>query len=1053
MALVYLLIVLLGWEFWVRIPVELVPDTSLPAITVTYSWGGTSPEAMERDITRKVEGLARQLKGVKKLQSVTTEGTSQVTIQFQKNVPVDYRIVEMREMLNNLSNNLPLDVSQPNITKQIPKQLQDTRDFMVWSVSGAMNRYDLLDWAQRNLKIPLSGMDGIADVQLSGVRDPALTITFNPDYIQKWHLSVNRILGQIRTGMDWNTAGYLSPAAKRIPMVQLPEYKTLNGIRQFPVQLPDSSGIVRLSSIATVAMQDYPEHSLQRFNGKPALTLIIEKTPGADALNLAARVNAKMAQLRKSLPPGVTLHLEHDSTKELRERLTNLDQQAWFSLGCVFLILLIFIWELRAPFIILSSIIFSVLMSIGLLYLVGYTLNIFTMAAITIALGMLVDNAIVVFEQVRPELPEEREQRIHHVSEGVKRVTVPVIGNTLTTVCIFIPMLFALTKLRYFLVPLGVGLTLTLLSSVVICLTWIPYALVWLIPRRNLNISFLKKIRNKLEQIRKKSRIPERMWLLGLLWRHRVRWLVYITLIFLIGIPLFLIPEPKWAQNDDAKGLEKLSMVYFNNRKEIDSWIGGISYRFYNNAYFGQPFQSGGGEVLTVDITAPMGTPLTELNKIAGNFERIAQPYKYALDYFETEVSDYNYNARIQFYFKKAYLDKAAPYMLKNDATYLAARTGNTNISVSGFGQGYYSGGGGSGSSYSYKLTGYSYDALLSVAKDIKRRLQKNPRVRNIDISGSGYFYRSGLYHYVLHPNNKLLYRYGLTKSSLYQTLYPEISQAATYGRVQFGGRQVYLMGRIARPDHAYTSLMTKPRQTGNVIYKLGEVASLKKQKVMSQITKENQRYVRYVSFSFIGPYEYGQTLAKSLLKKLPLPVGIHANIPNYNFGNTNSEYQGLAEVLLFALLIVWMIVSALLESWWEPVIILLSVPLSLVGVMYCVLQYDLSFGNGAFAGTLLLVGVVVNNAILLLHGRQLQGFGGVNGARAWIYTYRDRMRSVILTTLTTLAGLLPLMLQNTSEFWHNMAIVVFWGLSVSTVLIVLLAGIWEKKLIFSHFR
>lgn len=270
---------------------------------------------------------------------------------------------------------------------------------------------------------------------------------------------------------------------------------------------------------------------------------------------------------------------------------------------------------------------------------------------------------------------------------------------------------------------------------------------------------------------------------------------------------------------------------------------------------------------------------------------------------------------------------------------------------------------------------------------------------------------------------------------------------------VQFKGRMVYLLGRIGRKNHTYSRLMRRLRQTGNVVYALSEVASLKKEGIMSQITKENQSYVRYVSFNFIGPYQYGRNIQKELLKKLPLPVGVHAHLPDYSMSGNNSEIMGLLEVLLFALLIVWMIVSALLESWWEPIIILLSVPLSLVGVMYCVLHYDISFGNGAFAGTLLLVGVVVNNAILLLHGRQLQALGGVNGARAWIYTYRDRMRSVILTTLTTLAGLLPLMLQNTSEFWHNMAIVVFWGLSVSTVLIVLLAGIWENKLILTQFR
>ncbi len=1049
MALVYLLIALLGWQFWMRIPVELTPDTSLPSVTVTYSWGRTSPEAMEKEVTRKVEDLARRLRGVKRIRSITSEGNSQVTIEFQKQVPVDYRIVELREMLNTLNDQLPPTIFLLPITKQVPKQLEDTRSFMVWSISGSMNRYDLLDWARRTIKIPFSGMKGVSGVQLTGVRDPALTITFNPDYVREWNLSVTQIMGRIRQGMQWKTAGYLNPAAVRIPVVQIPEYQSLNDIRHLPIQLPDSSGTVQLGDIASVSMQDYPVKELQRFNGKPALTLILDKTPGADALTLAARIRKRMDQIQRSLPPGVTIHLEHDATQQLKRRLTNLSEQSWFSLGCVFLILLLFIWELRAPLIILSSILFSILLSIAVLYLAGYTLNIFTMAAITIALGMLVDNSIVVYEQVRPSLPAKREERFAHVSRGVKLVVVPIIGNTLTTVGIFIPLLFALNKMHYFLVPLSVGLTLTLLASILISLTWIPYALVWLIPQKPVGKKQKHgtETRLPLKKYLLYLHIPNRWWLRMFLWRHRFRWLFYLALILVIGIPVFLIPTPSWFQNGKAAGWQKATMWYFRNRKDIDSWIGGVSYRFYTNAYFGQPFTMNGGEVLSVTINTPLGTPLSAINKMARNFERIAKPYTYALGYFETEVSEY-YGARIRFYFKKPYLTKAAPYLLKNDAIYLAARTGNSNISVSGFGQGYYSGGGGGGGSYSYKLTGYSYDDLLRVAQDIKRRLEKNPRVRDVNINATGFYGRSDLFQYKLEPNDGKLYRIGLTRQALVQTLMPEINPTAAYGRVQFGGKQVYLMGRIAHQEHAHSRLMIKTRRTGNVIYDLNEVATLKKEGVMSQITKEDQSYVRYVRFNYIGPYQYGKGLAKTVLKELPLPVGVHAAIPQFSIGTNNSKKGGMALVLLFALVIDWMVVSALLESWWEPVIILISIPLALIGVMFCILHYDLPFGNAAFAATLLLVGVVVNNAILLLHGRQLRAIGGVRGARAWIYTYRDRMRSVILTTLTTLAGLLPLTLQNTSEFWKNMGIVVFWGMSVSTVLIILLAGIWEKTLV-----
>ncbi|HKJ30187.1 MAG TPA: efflux RND transporter permease subunit, partial [Balneolales bacterium] len=735
-----------------------------------------------------------------------------------------------------------------------------------------------------------------------------------------------------------------------------------------------------------------------------------------------------------------------------RNQINSLGQQAWYSLLCVFLVLLLFIHEFRAPLLILSSIALSVLLSIILLYLSGYTLNLYTMAAITIALGMVVDNAIVVYEQVRPGLPDSRKERIRHVAGELRNVIVPVIGNTLTTVGIFIPLIFALQNQRFFLEPLGIAMSLTLLSSILICLTWIPYALIWLIPLRFHTFSFIQTAKKRISGISHniRSYLPSgrRVALLFFYYLHKLRWPVYIALIFLIGIPLFLIPAPNESGSSTSSHWYD---YYFQNRNKIDNIIGGLSYRFYSNTYFGQPFNISQNQTLSVDINTPLGTPLKEIDKIAHNFEAIAGPYRYAMDYFKTQESEQS-GARITYHFKKQFVDSAEPYMLKNDAIYLAARTGNSSIGVNGFGQGYYSGGGGGSVSFRYKLTGYSYNQLLNLANEIKRRLVRNPRVSKVDLTSTSYFSRNNLYQYVLRFNKNRLLLKDLNQGLVTQNLELETNDKYSIGRVYLDNRQLYLMARMKRPERVQNHLMTEHRKVNGKVFSLNQVGHIKKERVMSTIRKDNQSYTRYVSFNFIGPYEYGQQFAKHILKQLPVPLGAKVSFGgSYSFGQNSKQMHNLILLIIAAIVVVWMIVSALLESWGEPLVIILSIPLSFIGIMSGFLYTYMDFGRGAFAGTMLLIGVVVNNAILLMHGHRLQEQKGIRGTRSWIYTYKNRMTSVLLTTMTTLAGLIPLMLQGSSEFWNTMSVTVFWGLSISTVLIVMLAGIWDKQLVISN--
>ena len=1029
-----------------NIPMELAPDAQLPSLTVTHSWGSTSPEVMEQEVTRKVEQAASRLRDVESINSTTREGFSSVTVRFRREAPVDFRSIELQEALYTIGEILPPTVIQRPISRAVPRELQAMQTFLVYSLHGDMPRRNLLELAQQRIRLPLMGIDGLAGIQLDGVREPALTIVFDTPQLELLGLRPAEIMSQVNRSLNWHSAGFTEQSSQRLSLLVPPQFITVQDIEQKRISLPGSQRQITLGDIARVEIRDYPDNQRRRINGNPALTIQFDKEPGADALSLAESIMQRVAQIQSELPPGITLRLELDNTERLREQLGELQTQSLYSLLAVFLVLLLFIRRFRAPFIILGSIVFSILISISLLLLTGLSINLLTLAGLTVAIGMIIDNAVVVFEIVNPGLPEGRDARIQHLRKQIRRAIVPVIGSTLTTIGIFIPLIFAMETNRALLVPLGTALSFTLLASVLVSLTWIPYALIWLLPAG-------VKERVTYKEIRKGGLFRKINLLRLFYWRRRLRWVLVAGVVAAIGVPLFAIPEPierPGAEDVAETTLQKasgwmlsLTRPYFSNRNTIDPWIGGITYRFFKQTYFGEPWGFSTGASIFVSINTPQGTPLDEIDKIARNFEVIAEPYTDYFDYYETRVSE-QFGARLIFHLKPEALMQPGPYIFYAEASYLAARTGNSRISVSGIGDSFSSGGFSSVNSR-ITLRGYSYLELEQTAQRMQERLEQNRRVQNVDINQTGFWGRNDLRQYTLELDDSAIRAKGLNRRSVLEAIQVDINPENTYGRVEFQGQQMYLMGTGARASTYWMDFRDRPRQYGNTLFTMGEIAELELRDVMSDIRRENQAYTRGIAYDFLGPEPLARRHRNELLESFPLPIGVQLHEPTFwSFGSPAAQ-QNLVLIVLMALLSVWMIVSALLEKWLDPIWVIVSVPLALLGVMSGVLYHGLNFSQGAIAGTLLSVGVVVNNAILLMHEKERLRKDAIFGLRSWVYVYRSRFRAIIITSLTTIAGLLPLILFGSDPVWISLAVVVSWGLGFSTVLLLLLTGLFGR--------
>ncbi len=991
---------------------------------------------MEQEITRKVEREANRLRDVTDIRSITQEGRSTVTITFRKGAPVDYRVLELREYLFSLDETMPESISPPSITRQVPEELEDRQTFMVYTLNGKLPPRQLLEYTRTSIKPKLLALDGLAEVKIQGVLDPALVIEFNAEKLEKYHLSPTTILRQIKEQLSWRSAGFVDQGASRYSLIMPPKFKNTSDIAGLKIQLPNSLKQLRLDDFAKVAIQEYPAKSIRRINGNPALTIEFVKESGADAFQLAEDILESMNHIEVSLPENLNLMLTVDSTEELREQFDDLQLQAILSGILVFLVVILFIRKIRAPVVIIGSVLFSVLLSLICLYLLDYSLNIITLAGLTIALGMLIDNAVVVFEQLNPGLPNDKSNRLRHIQKQLPKAVVPVLGSTFTTVGIFVPLLFALDELRIFLVPLAVALTVTLLCSVVIAFTWIPYSLIWLTP-------FVKSSKKK----NRFRAFSQRMLLWSFVIKSKLRWVLPIVLIAVIGIPIFAIEEPTWDAEEGTKWPE-FTKAYFNNRDMIDPWVGGLTKRFVDDTYFGSPWRGRAEEMVSVYIRSPQGTPLSEIDKIVQNYEKIAKPYGNIFKYYEANMSEY-YGARMQFVIKPEYLRRTEPYLFYGEAIYLGARTGNVATSVSGLNiPGISTGFGGGSSNHSIQLTGFSYNELLGLAKDLERRLKKSRRVREVDINSSYYSRRDDFQQYKLRLDDAKILAKNLDRRQVISTLMLDLNPTNTIGKVEFEGQEMYLLGRSQQGRTYENDMMQKVRNFGGTRFNMAGIGHIVQEGGLNEIRRTNQSYERTVNVDYLGNYRMAREYIQQVIEQTPVPVGASIEFGRGFFGfSQDKNTRNIIFIALLSLLSVWMIVSALLESVKYPLFVIMAVPYSLIGIMLGALGNDLAFDRGAIAGALLCIGVVVNNAILIYHQKQLENGNGIFGLRCWMHVYQKRIRAILITTVTTITGLIPMMLFGSNEFWENLAIVVIWGLSASTILLLIMTGLrWKKE-------
>jgi HAE1 family hydrophobic/amphiphilic exporter-1 len=1007
-AMAYTAVALLGVFAWRNIPIELLPDTQLPRLTVSGSWDGSSPETVEAFLTSPLESTIQQIRGVEKVTSRSVEGSTSISIEFDRDTDMDFARLDLSERITQLEDELPDGIGRITVSPYVPDEFADqTRPFLQYTFTGPYT-LEALQLHLDEVVVPeLSQVEGVALVEARGARRRVLEIRvdeaesraigLSPFQVQAAiaELDLVREAGVIRQGEQERTVTVVNRPQSAADIADA-VLTTLNG------------RIIRVADVATISDTFEEARGYQRINGSAAVQLQLIKEIGSNTVRVAEAARAKMAELERLNPYGSRFILNNDESEEIEEQLTDLRGRALVAAGVIFVVLLVFLGSLRSAGLIFATIAFSVLISLNLIYFGGLTLNLLTLMGLALGFGLIVDNSIVVLENVfrRWQGGEGAEAA---AEEGAREVVLPIFASTATTLIVFVPFVYLQGELRVFYVPLAIVVALTLTASIFVAFTFIPsLSARWLRkgPRRALvpitSVAGASGGAGSSDAPASDERPP-----------------LYVR--FYAAVVGFNMRHP-WIAIFVTLGVFGLSWYGFDNyvtRGRV--WAGGGS----------------GSTYITINVSLPRGSNLERTDQLVRFFEdKLAlEP---TVEQYVSNVSETRGTITVEF--PDSLENTSVPPAVKDEMYAYSHTFTGADVRVYGYGPSFY-GGGGSPPTYSIQVRGYNFEKVREIAEDLGRRLIAIPRVVEVDTNASGGFTRDKAVEYVVSVDRAALARYDMTMDDFQRQVRTAVATEGGGGRLKLGGEEVDYEVKIRDVESQDVlalreTILTTPDGRG---IRLGDVASIAPRDVLATILREDQQYERTVAYEFRGPNKLGEVYQDLIIERTELPPGYEV-AKRDRFRWSSEERSQIYLVLGVSLILIYMVTSALFESLKLPLTVLLTVPMALIGVFGIFFFTNATFTREAYVGVIMMGGIVVNNAILLVdHVNRVRETRELSLFDSIMEGTLERVRPILMTTATTVFGLLPLVLfadSADSTIWNALAYTLIGGLLSSTLFV-----------------
>ncbi|MEU1641566.1 efflux RND transporter permease subunit [Micromonospora zamorensis] len=959
---------------------QLLPSLEFPAAFIVAPYPGAGPEIVESQVTEPIENALQGIPGLDQVTSTSREGSATVQVMYEFGTDLDDVVNKMQTALSRIDSQLP-----EGVDPQVIAGSTDDLPAVVLAATGTGDERALAEKLRTAVVPELEGVEGVRTVEVTGTRDDVVLVTPDPAKLAAAQVQPTAIGAALKTNGVAVPAGAVTDGALSLPVQVGTPIATLDDLRGIVVS--PGARPVRLADVASVEQQLAPATAITRTNGKDSLGIAVTAAPDGNAVQISHDIRDRLDDLKDA--SGAELTVVFDQAPFVEKSIESLTTEGLLGLVMAVIVILVFLLSVRSTVVTAVSIPLSVLVALIALWIGDYSLNLLTLGALTIAVGRVVDDSIVVLENIKRHL-EYGEEKRHAIITGVREVAGAVTASTLTTVAVFAPIALVGGFVGQLFAPFAITVTVALLASLLVSLTVIPVLAYWFLKPRG-GTADDEAVRRGAEE--KELRSPlQRAYLpvIGFATRKRsTRWItVGLGLLVLFGT--FGLAQKLETNFLDDSGQDTLNMS-----QELPAGSGLAATDAAAKQVESVLSRTEG--VQTYQVTAGGGD-----NPFGGGGNNIAT-WSLALD-GDTDA-------------------KQMREVLREEFDKLGSGLGEISF-----------GGGQEASTSQLEVIVQASDpeVLTRAAEEARTAMAGVPDVEDVTTSLAAQVPRVDVT-----VDRVAAGRAGLTEAAVGQ-LVSQAFRGAPLGQVTLDGQQQNVVLRLGtQPPMSVEQLRALP--VGPV--KLGDIAQVKQGEGPQQVSRIDGERSVSVTGAATGS-NLGAT-SQELQKRLD---GINVPGATFTIGGVSADqadaFGDLGLAVLAAIAIVFLIMVATFRSLTQALILLISIPFAATGAIGLLLVTGTPLGVPALIGVLMLVGIVVTNAIVLLDLINQYRAQGMGVQEAVVEGGRRRLRPILMTAVATIFALLPMALGLTGEggfISQPLAVVVIGGLLSSTLLTLIL--------------
>ena len=980
--LLYILVVVFGFYSFQNLPLALMPSMEVPAAVVYATYPGAGPEDIEQQVTKKLEGAVAGLSGLDTLQSTSSENMAMLVIQFTNHTDMDQAMTDLRDKVAQVKSQLPDDASDPTVMSI------DIDSMPVVSVALRGNDLaSLQSIAEDEIQPALERLDGVASVDISGGYEQEIAVHTDASRLKGYNLTISSIGQQLGADNIAIPGGDLDNGSQTLAVRTDGEYSSIDDVKNALISLP-AGGTVRLSQIADVSMQPKDQDAISKVDGEECIILSVNKQSGSNTVQIAELAKAEFDSLLKS-NDSLQWNIVMDQSDYINMTVDNAIQNIWMGVLFAAIVLFLFLRDFGATMAVTIAMPCCILFTFLIMNVLGITLNMMSLGGITLGVGMIVDNSIVVLENIFTYRADGYD-RMEACTKGTGEVIGAVIASTLTTVAVFLPIALSGGMAGMMFKEFCITIVALLLSSLIISVTLVPLLCYFLLG--STKQKSVKPQGSGATPITEKPLSRVYRSSLNFLITHRWAGIALTVVICIVSVlsvsqaGMELIPEMDEGQVSVTVSMPNGSTM--EDTAAIEDRIAAIA--FYTIPELEQIYYSTGSStsIMSSSSGASVTISLVDLDQRDRSSADIAKQLRHDLQ------------------------DIAGCELTVSTSSTMSMST-DSDISV--------------------ELTGDDYDQLAETADDLANQISALPDAINVESSAGEQTPRVAV-----KINRENASRFGLNAATIGGLVRGELT-GSTATTLRMNGEEYDVT--VAGDEDVATSLdalrsMQIPTMTGGTV-PLSMVADVYTELSPQSIVRKNQKE----TVTITGESESGDSNAikaavDDIVAKYELPDGVEVGEGDTAASQIAETTGTLMLALAVAILLVYFILATQFNSFSLPIAIMLILPIGLLGSMILLWPTGNHVSMVALLGVIILAGTVVNSSIVLIDYTLQRRQRGEDKNTAILNACPRRVRPVLMTAMTTILGLVPMVCSSGegSEMMKPMGVVMMTGMVISTI-------------------